>query len=287
MTQILEEPSQFVESEFEQRATAKYLTMSDDSQIRVLMLNAPKESKNGFTMMIMGGWGTIVHRWDTIVLEAAKYFDIVFFESREKHSSILVKKSKHDLDRISTDVQETIKILGINEEKLVCYSSSWGSIFANHGLAYNKFDPFLTVLIGPTARLALPPGTRYIVPFAPPWLFSLFKPITRYWLVNHKAEDEIQEAKYLRVMNEADPKKWKQVAKHVMFWHWDLFPKIKNRILIIAASQDDKMHNLKETKKISGLLENSEYLDLKTSEKMDSPLVITEIRNYIKKMEII
>ncbi|MCG3260639.1 MAG: hypothetical protein H7644_12885 [Candidatus Heimdallarchaeota archaeon] len=66
-----------------------------------------------------------------------------------------------------------------------------------------------------------------------------------------------------------------------------LQPKIKNRILIIAASQDDKMHNLKETKKISGLLENSEYLDLKTSEKMDSPLVITEIRNYIKKMEII
>ena len=66
-----------------------------------------------------------------------------------------------------------------------------------------------------------------------------------------------------------------------------LQPKIKNRILIIAASQDDKLHNLKETKKISRLLENSEYLDLKTSEKMDSPQVITEIRNYIKKMEII
>ena len=57
--------------------------------------------------------------------------------------------------------------------------------------------------------------------------------------------------------------------------------------MIIAASQDDKLHNLKETKKISRLLENSEYLDLKTSEKMDSPQVITEIRNYIKKMEII
>ncbi|MHA1219244.1 MAG: hypothetical protein ACTSO5_11300 [Candidatus Heimdallarchaeaceae archaeon] len=127
--------------------------MSNGSQIRLLLLKAPRETKNGFTMMIMGGWGTIVHRWDIIVLEAAKYFDIVFLESREKHSSILVKKSKHDLDRISTDVQETIEILGINEEKLICYASSWGSIFANHGLANNKFDPFLTVLIGPTVDL--------------------------------------------------------------------------------------------------------------------------------------
>ena len=43
--------------------------------------------------------------------------------------------------------------------------------------------------------------------------------------------------------------------------------------------------NIKETNKIAELLENSEFLDMKTSERMDSAELITEIRNYIEKIK--
>ena len=85
--------NQQILSKFEQIATERNLKMSDGSTIRVLTHRAPEESRNNLTMFMIGGWGTIVDRWDNVTLEAMKDFDVVYFESREKHSSILVKGS--------------------------------------------------------------------------------------------------------------------------------------------------------------------------------------------------
>jgi len=229
-------------------------------------------------MLLIGGWGTIVDVWDTFTLEVAKYFDVLFLETREKQSSILVKNSRHDLDRMSEDVKETLVSFGIDDSKLVIYALSWGTIVVADGLAKNKFRPFLTVFVGPVARLTLPLFTRYIISFAPFSIVTLFRPIAKFWIANVKSKNELEAAAKLRVWNEADLRKWHQVAKNVTRQHyWHLYSNIKSTCLIVYA-KNDSFHESAEVKRIIRLVENSVGIEICGSEKLVSPLVAELIR---------
>ncbi|TFG08475.1 hypothetical protein EU534_02795 [Candidatus Heimdallarchaeota archaeon] len=270
-------------AKFEEIAEERYITVSDSSMVRVYLTNAPEESKNGYTLFMIPGWATIVPSWDEVLLEAMKYFDIVYFESREKDSSILNKKTKNKMDRVSEDVKNVINELKLDEKKLVTLTSSWGGMILAHALANNKINPYLVVLVGATSRISLPKGTRIIIPIAPPFIMTMIKPMLRSWLINTQSESEEQAKRYLRLLEEADAKKWKKVAKYSLGDHWHLYEQIEQNTLIFGAEQD-KMHNVEETKKIVDLIENSTYIDMKTNKNNHSANLITELRNHLKKM---
>ena len=91
-------------AKYEEKAREKYITMSDGSILKVLQTEALKETRNGYTLFLLPGWSASVFAWDVVLLEAMKYFDISYFESREKYSSTLNMKTKTTLDRISDDL---------------------------------------------------------------------------------------------------------------------------------------------------------------------------------------
>ncbi|MCK4896927.1 MAG: hypothetical protein KAS47_08960, partial [Candidatus Heimdallarchaeota archaeon] len=98
-------------SEFEKLAKSEDLVMSDKTSIRVLT-SKPKESKaNGYVLFVNPGWSTVVPSWDNFLIEAMKDFEIVYFESREKASSGLTKKSEVGMPRMALDLKEVIEQL--------------------------------------------------------------------------------------------------------------------------------------------------------------------------------
>ncbi|MHA1668743.1 MAG: hypothetical protein ACTSUR_08800 [Candidatus Heimdallarchaeaceae archaeon] len=55
--------------------------------MRVLRTYVPAETRNGFILFFVAGWGSVVLGWLDVLLEAMNDFDMVYFESREKASS--------------------------------------------------------------------------------------------------------------------------------------------------------------------------------------------------------
>ena len=271
-------------SEFEDRALEIYVQMSDSTELRVLQTFAPKETRNGFILFIVAGWGSVVLGWEEVLLEAMKDFDIVYLETREKGSSKLTNKSVFGLDRMSQDIKETIFQLSIDEKKLILFGSCMGATVIANGLAKKMFDPFLSILVSPPPRFEMPPLTRYLVPITPRWLLKPIKPMLRFWVRKFKSESSEQAAKYIRVINEADGYKWKKVGKPLALGrYWKIFPLIESRVLVVAAEKD-KMHDAKTIQKIVSLIPGAIYRNLETNHNTHAPIMVETIREVINQL---
>ncbi|MHA1954632.1 MAG: alpha/beta fold hydrolase [Candidatus Heimdallarchaeaceae archaeon] len=274
--------TKFERAKYEKEASEKYLIMSDGSELRILQTSAPEKTREDFALLIIPGWGSVVQGWDDVLLAAIPYFDIVYFESREKGSSKLAKKARCDLERLSSDIKEVIEQLNLKKEKLIIFSSSFGSLQVAHGLALNKFEAFLPVLVGAEARIDLPSFTRFLIPWFPPFLLNMFMPLAKFWIKKFKSEDAVQAAKYIRVFEEADARKWQKVGRYVVFkWFWDVYEQVEDRVLLIGM-EEDKYHELDQIKEISKLMKNSYYLDMRTNSNTHSDKMVDVLREQIK-----
>lgn len=268
-------------SKFEKKAEELMVTMSDGASLRILRSTPPKEKFNGYSMVLMVGWGTIVPSWDPLLMEAIKDFDLIYFESREKDSSNLPKSSEVGMERMAKDIQEIVEQLKLDEKKLILFGSCFGATTICYGMYKNMYNPFMPVLIAPPARFEVPPVLRQLIPFSPTFLWGAAQPIIRWWIISFKTEDEVQAAKYLRSLEEADAKKWKRLGLRLAYKrYWKIFPEIKNHSLLIAA-EADKMHDAKVTKKINNMMENSIYLNMGSNKDTHAPVMVDKIREYI------
>ncbi|MCG3220483.1 MAG: hypothetical protein H7641_03800 [Candidatus Heimdallarchaeota archaeon] len=286
MNKTSEDPlKKFMKAKYEEIAVEEYITVSDGSELRILKSKASEES-NGYTLLLLAGWGTIVIGWDEVLMEASKDFDIVYLESREKGSSKLTRGIKHDLDRLSSDIQEVIELLNLTEDKLISFGSCFGALLIAHGLAECKFDSYMTVLAGPVLRLEIPTGfLRYLIPIGPAFILDPIKPMVNRWIRKKKSENEEQAAKYIRVLEEAEAKKWKNVAKRVAIKkHLNTYSRVKNKVLIVDE-EEDPMHNTENTKLILSKMENAMYVNMKTNKNTHSKPMVDLIREYIPKFK--
>lgn len=273
---------------FESIATEDFITMSDASKLKVLHNKAKNDPEEAYTLLIVPGWGSVVLGWDTVLLEANKDFNIIYVETREKGSSELNKQTRHDLDRSSTDIKETIEKLTIDENNLILFGSCYGGLIIADGLAKEKYAPLFSVLIAPPIRVELPEIIRYTYWLIPAydWVINPLKKFARWWIRKKKTESKEQAAKYIRVTEEADPKKWKRVGKHIARpKHTFVYEKVTQPVLLIAAEQD-KMHDAKVTQKICNLIDDVTYIDLETNKNTHSKPIVEAIREHIKKKSI-
>ena len=271
----------FMTSKYEKLAEEKYFTVSDGSELRVLLSKAQDETSTGFTFLLIPGWNTVVPGWEEVLLEAMKDFDIIYIETREKGSSKLNKKTKNNPNRLSSDIQEILEKLNIEQEKLITFTSSFSVFVAADGLASKKFDPYLTFFLGPSWRFNMPPTVRYIMFVLPNITLNITKPFWRWWIRKRKSEDPEQAAKYIRALEEADAAKWRSVSRRYAFTHFgETYRKIESKVIVIGMEKD-KMHKAEEAKNICQCLQNSLYIDMGTNKLTHSAEMIKKIRTII------
>ena len=275
----------FMTAKYEEIAEESFHVASDGSEIRVLTSKAQEKPGIGYTLLLLPGWNTVVLAWDEVLMEASKDFDIVYLDSREKGSSKLAKKSKNDANRHSSDIQEVLKKLKLDESKLIIFTSSFSVFLAADGLAKKKFGSFFTIFLGPSRRFNMPPTTRYIMHVLPNFVLDITKPFWKWWIRKRKSEDPEQAAKYIRALDEADAKKWRSVAKRFAFGHFgETYKKIESQVVVIGMEKD-KMHKSEEAKSISDFMKNSTYIDMETNKKTHTSEMVEEIRKLITKYE--
>ncbi|MCE7749860.1 MAG: alpha/beta hydrolase [Candidatus Heimdallarchaeota archaeon] len=268
-------------SQFEKEAKPLDVMMSDNTTIRVFTTKAPADKRNGYTLFIISGWGTVLPSWNELLIDAFKDFDIVYFESREKGSSSFTRKSDRGMYRMALDIKDTITNLKLNESKLVLFGSCIGATTIVYGMVEEMYNPYMPVLLAPPGRFEVPPVLSYLIPISPTFLWSIAKPILRFWVNKFKTEDQKQAAKYLRTIEEADAKRWKRLGLKIVFKrYWKTFPKVKNHVLLIAAERD-KMHDAEDTMKVSKMIKNSTYLNLETNSNTHSSVMVDTIREYL------
>ncbi|MCE7738916.1 MAG: hypothetical protein KAU62_07970 [Candidatus Heimdallarchaeota archaeon] len=273
-------------SEFEEAAKEQYVKVSDGSEIRILTTKALKGEVNGYTLLLIPGWGTVVPGWEEVLMEAINDFDILYIESREKMSFRPGQgKIKNDIERLALDVREIIEYLEIDQNKMVTLTSSFSTLTIANLLGSKKIKPALSVLIGPVFQFNMPSATRYVTHIVPLFLVSMTKPIWRWWVKKFKSEDPVQAAKYIRSLDEADFKKWKAVAKRVCFTKvWDLYRQIEDNYVVVIGMETDKMHTIKQSKDITAAIPNAEYIDMGTNRATHSAEMIKVIRELMKKI---
>jgi len=273
-------------SQFEETAKEQYIKVSDGSEIKILTTKAPKEEANGYTFLIIPGWGTVVPGWEEVLMEAIKDFDILYIETREKLSFRPGEgKIKNNLERLALDVQEIVEYLKIDQNKIVTLTSSYSTLIIANLLGSKKIKPALSVLIGPNYQLNLPPTFRYLHYILPTIIFDFTKPVWRWWIRKFRSEDPVQAVKYTRTINEADRKKWKAVAKRLsLIKVWDLYRQIEDNYVVIIGMETDKMHTTKQSKDITAAISNAEYLDMGTNRATHSAEMIKVIRKLMKKI---
>lgn len=263
----------------------KMIHLSDGCTIRTLNASAFGIEKP-ITLLLIAGWGSVDITWNDIVEENLKHFNLVYVETREKYSSVLIPHVKHDLDRLSKDIKEVIDGYGLNEAKLILYGSSWGAIIAAHGLAIKRFNPFLSVLLGPMIKLPMPFYSRNWFEIIPIPMFNLTKKIAKYWLFNERSASKEQNKRYSLVLERANFKKYKMVGKYVIRENFlPIYQKITGRTLIIVASRD-KMHDIRESELIAKSISHCSFVDMGSVEDFDSHLVIHVIKEKVDRILI-
>ena len=268
-------------SEYEKIAESKDLIMSDNTSIRVFASKPDEKSANGYTLFVVAGWSTIVNSWDKFLIDAMRDFEIVYFESREKGSSGLTRKSEAGMPRMALDIKEVIEQLNLDEEKLVLFGSCLGATTIVCGMVDGLYNPFMPVLVAPPARFEYPEFHRPFIAITPSFFLKIAKPLGRMWIIRSKSESPEQAAKYIRALEEADGFKWKKLGLKLAYKkYWKVFPKVKSHVLLVAAEKD-KMHDAKVTARVKELIKNSKYVDLKTNENTHSKIMVDEIRNNL------
>jgi pimeloyl-ACP methyl ester carboxylesterase len=271
-------------SEFERRAAETMVLMSDGAQIRLLHLAAPAESRNGLSVLFIGGWSTGLAGWDFATVEFAKDFDVYYLETREKRSSVLHADTVNDLARLSSDLCESIEHLGIDQSRLVIFGSSWGCVIAARALADRRLSPMLTVFRVPIMRLRMPPLTRYVIPIAPTGLFEAAKPLLRTWLLR-RAETAEQAAFYLEILDDADPIKWKSVGRHIATANFQaLYSAIDSPALIISTDSGDTFHTDRDAYQIAALMRDCNHVTVRDFKEMNSPIIVELVRSHLAVM---
>jgi len=236
---------------YEKYAIESYLEMSDGSKLKILRTHAKEEVSNGHTLFVNPAFGSIILGWDELLVEAMKDFDIVYFESREKESSKLVKKAKMDMEVYSKDVEETINQLDLEADKLVAFASSSSVPIIANTIAYNNLQPKLTVFVGPILKIPIPTYMRLMILILPAFFVKLVRELAFIWIKRKRSESPEQAAKYIRVGNEADPKKWKRGLKNFATLTYEkIYPKVGTKVLVIDESED-KMHETEITREIA------------------------------------
>jgi pimeloyl-ACP methyl ester carboxylesterase len=272
-------------SEYEKLAKAQDLVMSDNTSIRVLTSKPEKSKANGYVLFVVPGWSTVVPAWEKFLMEAMKDFEIVYFESREKASSGLTRKSEVGMPRMALDLKEVIEQLKLDEKKLVMFGSCIGATTIVCGLVDKLYNPHLPVLVAPPARFEYPEFHRPFIAITPSFFLNIAKPLGRFWLIKFKSGSPQQAAKYIRALEEADGFKWKKMGLYLAYKrYWKVFPLVENHVLLIAA-ENDKMHDAKVTRKVKDLIKNAQYIDLKTNENTHSKVMIDTIREHIPKFK--
>ncbi|MGC9778663.1 MAG: alpha/beta hydrolase [Candidatus Heimdallarchaeota archaeon] len=276
-------------SELEKKANIAFYEMTDGTKIRVLEFDFAK-NPNKYTLLFIPGFATVFQSWQEVLEPLSKEFRILYFESREKNSSIMPTRKIErniNLHKMAYDIKETFEQMGLKDQNYITVCSSTGGTIEIEALSEKWISPNGAVMVGPTVEYHLSLIAPLLVSIVPKFVKNLFTPIFRWYVGKiyvDKKENPEQYAKYVRAGEEIKLRKVRKILWQMTKYKcWDMLPKIGTKCLLVGASSD-KMHATEETKKTHELIPNSAFIDLGSNKATHSQPLVDAIKSFTENL---
>jgi pimeloyl-ACP methyl ester carboxylesterase len=276
--------------EYTDRATSitEYaIAMSDGVKLKVIDFAPKKASKDAPVIVFVAGWISLISGWKGVLREITPRFRTIYLETREKRSSVVPGDAivSFAMDRLRDDIGEAIALVVPKGKKFVLAGSSLGASAIIEYCAIASRLPECAVLVGPNAEFRFPKLLGDIVPAFPPSLYSVVKPVIKWYLRNFrldKKREQEQIRKYENTLDEADPYKLKANALAIKNYAiWDKLPLVKAPCLIIGATSDT-LHGTGALAKMREMIPRTDYRELASNKETHSEKAGVLIAEYLE-----
>ncbi|MHA1532462.1 MAG: alpha/beta fold hydrolase [Candidatus Heimdallarchaeota archaeon] len=277
-------------AEIEKKAKEIYCEMSDGTKVKILDFDLA-ENPNKYTIFLIPGFTTVFLSWEILVEILSKEFRILYFESREKSSSIAPNRKVQrstTLRKMAYDIKEVTEQLELDKQDYIILCSSAGGTILVEALSEKWLNPPGAIMVGPTMEYHIQFIAPFLITIVPDFMKNLFMPLFRWFLGKFhvdKKEHPKQYAKYARSGEEAILRKIRRVLREMYRYNcWHMPPKIETRTLIIGASTD-KVHATEEAIRTHELIPNSSYIDLGDNIAAHTQPMADALKDFIKELE--
>ncbi len=264
--------------------------VSDGVKLRIIDFD-PGTKKNAPIMLFVAGWISLIDGWKGFLQEVTPKMRTLYYETREKKTSVVPKGARvqYTMERLRQDLREVIAATIPPDRSFVLAGSSLGaSAIMEYLIAPEGKLPECTVLIGPNAEFRFPRFLTPIVMSIPPALYSIAKPIVKWYLrrfrvdATHAPE---QMRKYERTLDNADPYKLKANALALMRYSaWDRLHRISTPCLIVGA-KTDTLHGAEALQRMISLMQRAQYLEMESNTATHGREAGKRIAEYVLKKE--
>ncbi len=258
--------------------------IAEGIELRVLSFTPPVVHQNPLIVFV-AGWITQIDAWKSVLQEMTKDFTVLYVETREKISSRMDAGAEYSIEAIGTDIVRLIEQWDIPPRGYVLVGSSLGATVIVESFHALTKPPAALVLISPNAVFRVPMIWKVIIVFFYPPFYVLIKPFVKWYLKYFRLDTEADEAqykKYCAALDAADPWKLKKAVIALSRYSiWHRLESLSCPVLLVGAFKD-LLHEPDNFHKIAPMIPQVSVVDLETNANTHSPLVVSEIRKYLK-----
>jgi len=247
-----------------------YITMSDGVQLKIIDFIPGHDSENKPLILFVAGWISLISGWKDVLKIVTPQYRTIYIETREKNSSKLPRRGKvsFTIERLVADLEETINTLISPKRGFIFCGSSLGATTILEYMASGERQPQCAILIGPNGEFRFPRGLGHIIPALHPSLYSIVKPVVKWYLKNFRLDpekDRAQMIKYENTLDAADPYKLKPNAIAIRNYKiWDKLPSIAAPTIMIGATTD-KLHGSDNLQRMVSLMPHARYTEFSSN----------------------
>jgi pimeloyl-ACP methyl ester carboxylesterase len=265
------------------RVEEEWIGVSKSVSLRVITFR-PKPKGNNPAVLFVAGWITQIKAWKSVLREMTKDFPVYYVETREKISARVRGAADYGVEAIGRDLVTLVRHFELRDKRYILFGSSLGATAILDCCRSLESAPLCLVLIGPNAVFRVPRFGLAFIRIFPPFLYTVFKPVVKWYLRTFRLDvksDYAQYEKYCQALDAADPGKLKRATLSLSKYRvWDLLEDIEFPCLIVGASRD-VLHEPENLQKMVSLMKSADYLDLETNRRTHSGEMVEEMRQYL------
>lgn len=266
------------------------INVADGVSLKIIDFASQNTAPGKPVILFVAGWISLITGWKGVLKVLTAEHNVIYMESREKHSSIVpdVKKISFSMERLQRDIGEVIKKVIPPSGKFVLAGSSLG---ASAILEYCRSEgpkPLSAVLIAPNIEFRFPKVLGSIIPAIHPSLYFGVKPLIKWYLRNFrldKKDCKEQIEKYENTLDCADPYKLKANALAIKKYSiWENPGNVDIPCLIMGATKDT-LHGAENIKRLLTIIPRSTYIELESNMETHSEKAGHIIAQYIQNIQ--
>jgi pimeloyl-ACP methyl ester carboxylesterase len=269
-----------------------YQKVDDGIELRVLRWQ-PQQPRSPVILVLVAGWISVVEGWQEVLRELAPDVEIVYIETREKHTARIagaqMQVPSFSIPRLADDLITIFADLGIDPERAVLSGSSMGANVILEALKHQRLPVSAAFLIGPNIEFRIPWWSPVLIGL-PNFTYHAAKHAALWYLRSFRVnarDDPAQMRRYERTVNAAEPTRLKLSVKAVADYQvWPDLDTIRTPVAL-AYAPSDTLHGEGEVEAIAARIPGARAIACPSNTYMHTAEVVGDIRRYLEELGIV